>query len=141
MEVDFRRWGAFNLVGLCGFAVQIGAIAVLTRGVGWSPFFASVIALELAALQNFLVHSAWTWRERRAATVMVRLRRYARYQLAKTASLVTNLAITTWLVHGGMPAEAANAAAVLVCTIPNYLVSERFVFRPPPRRQTPDSRF
>ena len=56
------------------------------------------------------------------------LRRYWRYQGAKTASLAANLAITSLLIHIGLPAEIANTAAVLACAIPNYLVSERFVF-------------
>ena len=50
----------FNAVGLGGFVVQIGAIALLTRHFGWPPFAATVVALELAALQNFVGHSRWT---------------------------------------------------------------------------------
>ena len=61
MRIDFRRWGVFNLVGLGGFLLQIGAIGVLTRGFGWSPFAATALALELAALHNFIGHSRWTW--------------------------------------------------------------------------------
>ena len=57
------------------------------------------------------------------------LRRYWRYQIAKTASLAANLAITAVLIHAGLPAEIANTAAVLACAIPNYLVSEHLVFR------------
>jgi putative flippase GtrA len=128
VRINFRRWGVFNAVGLGGFVVQIGAIALLTRHVGWPAFAATVVALELAALQNFLGHSRWTWSDRPASGVRVWLRRYWRYQGAKTASLAANLAITSLLIHIGLPAEIANTAAVLACAIPNYLVSERFVF-------------
>ena len=119
----------FNLVGLGGFATQIGTIALLTRGFGWSPFAATAVALELAALQNFFGHTCWTWRDRPAGGPREWLRRYWRYQVAKTASLAANLAITAVLVHAGLPAELANTVAVLVCAIPNYLVSEHLVFR------------
>ena len=61
MRVQFRRWGVFNAVGLGGFALQIGAIALLTRHFGWPPFVATAVALELAAIQNFVGHSRWTW--------------------------------------------------------------------------------
>jgi putative flippase GtrA len=57
------------------------------------------------------------------------MRRYWRYQATKTASLVANLAITTVLVFAGLPAEAANTAAVVACAIPNYLLSDHLVFR------------
>lgn len=117
----------FNAVGLAGFIVQIAAIALLTRHVGWPAFAATAVALELAALQNFLAHSRWTWGDR-STNLRGWMRRFARYQAAKTASLLANLAITTLLIHAGLPAEIANTAAVLACAIPNYLVSEHLVF-------------
>jgi len=144
VRINFRRWGVFNAVGLGGFVVQIGAIALLTRHFGWSAFAATAVALELAALQNFAGHSFWTWGDRPvpssvegpvpsavegpATNLRGWLSRYGRYQAAKTASLAANLAITTLLIHAGLPAEIANTAAVLACAIPNYVVSERFVF-------------
>ena len=119
----------FNAVGLGGFVVQICSIALLTRHFGWPAFAATAVALELAALQNFVAHSRWTWRDRQTSGAGDTLRRYWRYQVAKTASLLANLAITTLLVHLGMNPEIANTAAVIACAIPNYLVSERLVFR------------
>jgi len=118
----------FNLIGVGGFATQIGAIALLTRCFGWSPVAATVVAIELAALQNFFGHIRWTWRDRPAGGSREWLRRYWRYQIAKTASLGANLAITALLIQAGLPAELANTAAVFACAIPNYLVSEHLVF-------------
>jgi putative flippase GtrA len=57
------------------------------------------------------------------------LRRYWRYQAAKTAALAANLALTALIIEVGLPPEVANTAAVLLCAIPNYLVSEHLVFR------------
>jgi putative flippase GtrA len=127
--INFRRWGVFNAVGLGGFVVQIGAIALLTRHFGWPVFAATAVALELAALQNFVAHSRWTWGDRPATGVRQWLRRYWRYQCAKTASLAANLAMTAALAHLVLPAEIANTVAVLACAIPNYLLSEHLVFR------------
>jgi putative flippase GtrA len=45
VHFDFRRWGVFNLVGCAGFVVQLGAIALLTRGFGWSPVAATALVL------------------------------------------------------------------------------------------------
>ena len=129
MRINVRRWGVFNAVGLGGFVVQVGAIALLTRQFGWPAFAATAVGLELAALQNFLAHSRWTWRDRPATGARSWLRRYWRYQVAKSASLIANLAITALLIHAGLPAEVANTAAVLACAIPNFLVSEHLVFR------------
>ena len=131
MRINYRRWGVFNLVGLAGFVVQIAAIALLTRWFEWPAPIATAVALEVAALQNFVGHSRWTWRDRPTSpNIRGWLRRYWRYQAAKTASLAANLAITTLIVEGGLPPEVANTAAVLVCAVPNFLVSEHLVFRP-----------
>lgn len=128
MRLNVRRWGVFNLVGLGGFVVQIATIALLTRAWGVSSIVATACGLELAALQNFVGHSQWTWRERRATSCRGWLRQYWRYQVAKTASLAANLAITALLIYTGLAPEIANTAAVLLCALPNYFISERYVF-------------
>ena len=105
-------------------------IALLTRACGWSAFGATAVALELAAMVNFLGHSYWTWQDRPEHSVRGVMKRYWRYQAAKTTSLLANLAITTALTYLSIPPELANTAAVLACAIPNYLMSEHIVFAP-----------
>jgi putative flippase GtrA len=129
MVLSLRRWGVFNLVGFFGFLIQIGSIALLTRTWGWSSLAATAVGLELAALMNFFGHSRWTWRDRRASSLRDWLARYWRYQAAKTTSLAANLGITAALAYAGLSPEVANTIAVLICAVPNYLVSEHLVFR------------
>ena len=124
-----RAHSCGDLVGFAGFIVQIGVITLLTRRFGWPAFSATLVALEVVALQNFVVHSRWTWPDRPAGSIGDLLRRYWRYQAAKSAMLAANLVITTVLAAAGLPAEAANTVAVLACAIPNYLLSEHLVFR------------
>ena len=128
MRLDLQRWGVFNLVGVAGFVLQIAAIAALTRAAGWTPFMATAVALEGTALVNFVSHSRWTWGDRPETSLGGWLRRYGRYQAAKTVSLAASLVMTTALSHGGLPVELANTLAVLVCAVPNFLVAERMVF-------------
>ena len=128
MRINFRRWSVFNVVGLGGFVVQVSTIACLTRLFDWPSFGATAVALELAALVNFAGHSRWTWGDRPEDSVRGLVRRYWRYQAAKTASLLANLTITTVLTYAGIVPELANIAAVLACAIPNYLISEHLIF-------------
>jgi putative flippase GtrA len=52
-----------------------------------------------------------------------------KYQIAKTTSLAISLAITMIvLATTALPPEVANTIAVLVCALPNYLLTERLVF-------------
>jgi putative flippase GtrA len=135
VKLSFRRWGVFNLVGLGGFLLQIATIALLTRSFHWSSVVATAIGLEAAALLNFLGHSRWTWSDQPEGTPGGCAARFRRYQVAKTASLGANLAITTALAAvTGLPVELSNAVAVVACALPNYFVADRLVFSIGPRR-------
>lgn len=129
MRINLRRWGVFNLVGMGGFALQIGTIALLTRWLGWSSLLATAIGLEIAAFHNFIGHNRFTWNDRPAGSLRDWVGRYLRYQAAKTASLAASLAITMMmLATTPLPPEIANVIAVLLCALPNYLLTERLVF-------------
>ena len=125
-----RRWVVFNTVGLAGFAVQIGGIAVLTRLGGWHVVTATVVVMEAVIVQNYLAHSRWTWADSPPRTRRERIVRPLRYQGAKLISLSLNASLTAWLVfRGGLPPEAANLIAVGLCAILNYAAADRLVFR------------
>jgi putative flippase GtrA len=130
-----RRWGLFNLVGAGGFVLQMAVLATLTRLAGWHYGPASVVAIELAIIHNFVAHGRWTWGDRAPRSRHERLRTFGRYQLAKTASLIANVALTAWLVRSaGLPVEAASGAAVLALSVVNFLVADALVFS---REHTP----
>ena len=127
-----RRWVVFNTVGLAGFAVQIGGIAVLTRLGGWHVVPATIVVMEAVIVQNYLAHSRWTWADSPPRTRRERILRPLRYQGAKLVSLAVNATLTAWLVsRGGLPPELANVIAVCLCAVLNYAAADRLVFRDP----------
>ena len=58
------RWLKFNAVGLIGVGVQLLALTILKSGFGVNYLAATVIAVEIAVLHNFVWHERWTWLER-----------------------------------------------------------------------------
>src|SRR5437870_1391235 len=105
---------------------QVGAIAVLTRMFGWSPFPATAVGLGLAAVLNFFGHTAWTFCDYPVSDPRALAGRYLRYQIATIVSLGANAAVTVALVSlAPLPVEVANIAAVIVCALPNYLLVEK----------------
>ena len=117
-------------MGCAGFIVQISALAWLTRSWGWHYLAATAVAMEIVIVQNYLAHSRWTWADRPATTSRERLMRPVRYQGAKTLSLALNVTLTALFVSWvGVPPEAANLLAVLVCASLNYAAADRLVFR------------
>src|SRR5258706_13494635 len=80
----------FNVVGVFGFALQSGALFVLTHGA--HPFgylLATATAVELAVLNNFVWHQRWTWRDRPSATAGGKVRRLAKFNLTNGAGSIT----------------------------------------------------
>src|SRR5260370_25095284 len=56
------RWWKFNAVGVAGFALQLGALWFFAQACGLQYLLATMLAVEIALLPNFLWHRAWTLR-------------------------------------------------------------------------------
>jgi len=103
-------------------------LAVLNR---WFPthyLWTSAIALELAILHNFLWHLKYTWRDRRDCSP--RRAQLVRFHLSNgMASMVGNLVLMRVLVNQAqMPVVAANAIAILCCSVLNFCLADVWTF-------------
>src|SRR5882672_582507 len=125
------HWIKFNVVGVLGFALQSGALFVLTHSVPrFSYLAATAVAVELAVLNNFIWHQRWTWNDRPAATKKETLRRLAKFNVTTgLVSLVGNLALMSVFVGRlGLPIIGANLASVVVCALLNFVLADRVAF-------------
>ena len=121
----------FNLVGVFGFALQTGALFVLTHNphrLGY--LMATAAAVELAVLNNFVWHQCWTWSDRPSATKVETLRRLVKFNLTNGAvSVIGNLIFMSLLVGRlGLPIAGANVASVAACSICNFFLADRIAF-------------
>lgn len=121
----------FNVVGIFGFVLQTGALFLLTHNphrVGY--LFATVVAVELAVLNNFIWHQRWTWNDRPARTTAETWRRLVKFNITNGAvSISGNLVFMSLLVGRlGMPIVGANVASVAACSICNYFLADRIAF-------------
>src|SRR6059036_3114825 len=121
----------FNLVGVVGFALQSGALFILTHSVHPVGYLAATAAaVELAVLNNFVWHQRWTWKDRPSANPGETLRRLAKFNLTNGAvSLIGNLVLMSILVGRlGLPIAGANLASVAACSICNFFLADRIAF-------------
>jgi putative flippase GtrA len=124
------RWATFAGVGVIGFGVQLAALALFTRaGLGSAP--AAALAVEIAVLHNFAWHERCTWRDRAGGGTGAVLTRLARFHAGTgIVSLVGNVAITVAAVEWlRLPVIAANASAVALLSLLNFLIADRCVFQ------------
>lgn len=124
------RSTAFVLVGIIGFVMQMGTMALLTA-VGWPYAPAAVVAVELAVVNNFFWHERWTWRDRTFSDGGTA--RLVRFHISNgLTSVVGSVVFTALLVEwAGMPVLLANAVAVMLTAAANYLAADRWVFTRP----------
>ena len=123
------RWVKFNAVGAVGMGVQLGVLAGLNRMMPGHYLAATAVAVEVTLLHNFAWHVRYTWRDRSDEGGM--LGRLVRFHLSNGAvSMAGNLALMPVLVQGArMPVVAANAVAVLACSVVNFLLGDGWVFQ------------
>ncbi len=120
------RFGTFVAVGWLGFAIQLTALAALISIAHWPWLPATIVAVELAVVHNFLWHERVTWRDRRVPG----FKRFARFNVATgITSIVGNVALMAMFVGGmGLPPVAANVLAVGTMSVVNFFVADRWVF-------------
>ncbi|HEY3040288.1 MAG TPA: GtrA family protein [Pyrinomonadaceae bacterium] len=125
------HWIKFNVVGVLGFALQSGALFVLTHTAPHLSYLAAtVVAVELAVLNNFIWHQRWTWNDRPAGTKKETLHRLAKFNVTTgLVSIAGNLLLMNLLVgHFRLPIIGANLASVAACSILSFILADRIAF-------------
>jgi len=122
------RWVKFNLVGAVGMGVQLGLLALLNRSFPGHYMLASVAALEVTLLHNFVFHLNYTWRDRLCGPT--RLVQLLRFHLSNgLVSMAGNLLLMRVLVHEArLPVLAGNAVAILCCSVLNFRLGDAWAF-------------
>ena len=130
----FVRWWKFNFVGGIGIGVQFAALFFLKSVFHLNYLAATALAVEIAVLHNFCWHERFTWVDRLQLRTRGKSRgwlaRLGRFHLANGAvSILGNLGLMRIMVgEGHMNYLAANAIAITLCSLANFLVSDRWVF-------------
>jgi putative flippase GtrA len=128
-----RRWMKFNLVGAIGICVQLLAVYFFASVLTANNLVATALGVEAAVLHNFLWHEHFTWADRRAtasarATFVLRL--LAFNCTTGTISIGGNLLFVSLLIfRAHAPLLVANAAAIAICSLLNFAVNDRIIFR------------
>jgi putative flippase GtrA len=124
------RWIKFNAVGGIGIGVQLVALAAFRSWFKLDYLWATGLAVEMAVIHNFFWHERFTWADRPAAGPVQSLVRLAKFNVGNGAvSVFGNLLLMRWLV-GELKFNyvASNLLAIVLCSLVNFLLGDRFVF-------------
>jgi putative flippase GtrA len=120
----------FNLVGGIGVALQLALLLLLKSVLGLNYLTATGLAVEATVVHNFLWHERYTWADRVQPSWRKSVWRLLRFNLTNGAvSIGGNLVLMKIMVSFGHANYlAANGAAIVVCSLVNFLVSNEYVF-------------
>jgi putative flippase GtrA len=126
-----HRFSRFLLTGFAGFLCQIASLWLLVSVLSVNYVPASIIAIELAIVFNYVMHEKWTWNDRPVATIGERWLRLARFNaMTALTSIAGGVLITALLVEAlGLPPVAANIISVVALGLLNYAGAGSIVFR------------
>jgi putative flippase GtrA len=122
------HWLKFNAVGGMGIGVQLIVLTGLKSGLHIDYLLATALAVEAAVVHNFVWHELFTWAERGAENVAIR---FLKFNLTAGAfSILGNILLMALFVDlGRMNYLLANLATIAVCSLGNFVMSDRFVFQ------------
>ncbi|MDQ3891732.1 MAG: glycosyltransferase [Actinomycetota bacterium] len=136
------RFWKFALVGASGVLVNLFTLITLVEYFDAGPTVAWIVAVGLSILSNFLLNNAFTWRDvRHSSRIHFLLRGALAYPVAIIA-LGANFAVYYPIIKyisADFPYYAIAAFLGIVAgTSANFILSSRFVFRPPaPKKLDP----
>jgi len=121
----------FYTIGMIGTGVQILTITLLHTLLNMNYLIATFIGVETAILHNFLWHEHWTWRERTRESEESPFQRLWRFNISNGAlSIIGNLVLMRVFVGSLhfhiIPAQILSIGS---CSLLNFLISDRLVFR------------
>jgi len=121
----------FYSVGALGIAVQLIVLTLLTETARMDYLLATVIAVEVAVLNNFYWHERFTWADRPCALRHQTWSRLVRFNLTTGAlSILGNIVFMRMLVgYFQMHFLPANLLSIAICSLLNFVVSDQMVFR------------
>ena len=125
------RWAKFNAVGALGLCIQLGALWLFVVALKVSSLAATALAVETAVVHNFVWHQFLTWKDRSSEKRYDWLKRLFAFNLTNGAvSLAGNL-FFVWLIVGRQRIWllAANLFATAVCSVINFVLSDKLIFR------------
>jgi dolichol-phosphate mannosyltransferase len=134
------RYIRFGLVGASGTVVNMAVLAlaqeVLLVGIAAprTRLLASLaMAILVSTINNFSWNRLWTWADRRAHVAahdlpQPLLLQFARYCMASWLGIALQYGLTLWLSQL-LHYLLANAIAIVLASVSNFIANDRWTFR------------
>jgi putative flippase GtrA len=114
----------FSLVGASGLLVNTAALYLCYQWARLPLLMASILAVELAVVSNFVLNDQWTFGERGLSVV-----RFARFNIVSLGGLAITTVTLLLLKNVGMYFLVANLFGVGLATAWNFVLNVLWTWR------------
>jgi dolichol-phosphate mannosyltransferase len=127
---EWKRVFKFGLVGISGIVVNQGILIFLKEFAGFPLPVASLFAIEIAVLNNFLWNDLWTFKSgEQQQKISSRWHRLISFEIVSAGGAVINFAILNVLAYMmGIDYRIANVIGILVGFAWNFFVNRRMTW-------------
>ena len=123
-KLRMRKWIAkFVVVGGSGTVLNTAVLYLLYRWLHVPLMAASAVAVEVAVVNNYLLHDRWTFGTRSPS-----LRRFAKFNAASLGGLAVNVLVLWLLTRVGLHYLVANLAGIAAAFAVNCALSATWVW-------------
>ena len=129
MSKQKTRFIKFCIVGGSGVVVNLGLLFVLVEYVRLGENTAWLIAVLASILSNFLLNSAYTYRDHRTVSQREAMQRVLRYYLTSLLVTVFSFLVYKEAMLWGGQYIAATFTGIVLSTLFNYFLASKLVWR------------
>jgi dolichol-phosphate mannosyltransferase len=127
---EWEKAVRFGIVGLTGIVVNQGLLIYLKEFAGFALPAASIVAIEVSILSNFILNDLWTFRGDGKHALSGRWQRLVSFQGVSIGGAVINFVILNVLaLFLGVDYRIANILGILVAFAWNFLVNRNVTWR------------
>jgi dolichol-phosphate mannosyltransferase len=126
---EWKKMFKFGLVGLSGIFVNMGILISLKDFAGFSLPVASLFAIELSILSNFLLNDLWTFRDTGTHKLSRWWHRLLSFQVVSVGGAIINFAILNGLTYAmGIDYRVANIIGILIAFVWNFILNRNLTW-------------
>jgi dolichol-phosphate mannosyltransferase len=127
---EWMKLFRFGIVGLSGIIVNEGVLIYLKQYDRFSLPVASIVAIELSILSNFIWNDLWTFRSDQEHALSRWWQRLLSFQVVSIGGAIINFVILNILATLlGIDYRVANIIGILVAFAWNFWVNRRFTWK------------
>jgi dolichol-phosphate mannosyltransferase len=127
---EWKKLFKFGIVGLSGIVVNEGVLIYLKEYIQFTLPVASIFAIELSIVSNFIWNDLWTFKSDQQHALGHRWQRFISFQVVSLGGAAINFVILNVLAsYIGVDYRIANIVGILIAFAWNFWVNRRFTWK------------